>query len=61
MFEKLKTLITVKGFTQAQIAKKLRISSKSFNQKLNGVREFKFSELKTLSKLFKLPIEELED
>lgn len=60
MFEKIKQLIKEKGYTQAEIAKKMKISAKALNQKLNGVREFKLSELKALSRILKVPINKLE-
>lgn len=44
----LKGRIIAKGFTQADIARKLGISKTAFNNKLNGKSEFTASEIKTL-------------
>lgn len=44
----LKGRIVAKGFTQAEIAKKLGVSKTTFNNKLNGKSEFTASEIKKL-------------
>lgn len=51
---KLKAAITESGLNQEQIAKMLGVSLCTFNYKLNGVSEFKASEIKKLAELLKL-------
>ncbi len=48
---KLKAAIAESGMNQEQIAKMLGVSLCTFNYKLNGVSEFKASEIKKLSEL----------
>lgn len=51
---KLKAAIAESGLNQEQIAKMLGVSLCTFNYKLNGVSEFKASEIKKLSELLKM-------
>lgn len=51
---KLKAAIAESGLNQEQIAKMLGVSLCTFNYKLNGVSEFKASEIKKLTELLKL-------
>lgn len=50
----LRSLIVKKGFTQADIAKKLGISPQSFSYKLNNKVEFKASEIETLCSILSI-------
>lgn len=52
--KKLKACLLEKGFTQSEIADKLRISYQSFNYKLNNVTEFKASEIKQLCEILNI-------
>lgn len=51
---KLKAAIAESGMNQEQIAKMLGVSLSTFNYKLNGVSEFKASEIKKLAELLKM-------
>lgn len=51
---KLKAAIAESGMNQEQIAKMLGVSLCTFNYKLNGVSEFKVSEIKKLAELLKM-------
>lgn len=51
---KLKAAIAESGMNQKQIAKMLGVSLCTFNYKLNGVSEFKVSEIKKLAELLKM-------
>lgn len=51
---KLKAAIAESGMNQEQIAKMLGVSLSTFNYKLNGVSEFKASEIKKLMELLHL-------
>ena len=51
---KLKAAIAESGMNQEQIAKMLGVSLCTFNYKLNGVSEFKVSEIKKLAELLDL-------
>lgn len=51
---KLKAAIAESGLNQEQIAEMLGVSLSTFNYKLNGVSEFKASEIKKLAELLKM-------
>ena len=51
---KLKAAIAESGMNQEQIAKMLGVSLCTFNYKLNGISEFKASEIKKLAELLKM-------
>lgn len=51
---KLKAAIVESGLNQEQVAKMLGVSLCTFNYKLNGVSEFKTSEIKKLAELLRL-------
>ncbi len=55
---KLKAKIVEKGLLQEAVAMQLGITSGTFNYKLNNKTEFKASEIKKLSNILKLTIEE---
>ena len=48
-----------KDITQKKLAEHLNLSQTALNFKLNGKTEFTLTEAKEISKLFKIPIEEL--
>lgn len=50
---------TQKKVTQAEVAKYLGISTKSYRDKENGKREFKQDEMFKLAEYFKLPINQI--
>lgn len=55
---KLKALIIEKGYRQEDIAKKLDISTQSFNYKINNKRDFRASEIEKLK--FLLDIKDVD-
>lgn len=56
---RIKGLMVEKGFRQSEIAKHLKMSSRSFNLKVNGKREFKQTELIKLSTLLNVSLDEM--
>lgn len=54
---KLKVAIVESGMNQEQIAKMCGISPSVFSSKLNGVSEFKASEIKKIAELFDLSVD----
>lgn len=51
---KLKAKLSEYGFTQAEIATKLKLSYQTFNAKLNNKSEFKASEIELLCSILKI-------
>lgn len=48
-------------YTQKTIAKKIGVSEGQFSQKLNGVYEFKQTEMNNLCEVLSIPAEEIGD
>lgn len=53
----LKAAIAKKGLTQAEVAKKMGISSQSLNGKLHNKTEFQLSEVMVLCKMLDIGVE----
>lgn len=51
---KLKAIMLEKGYTQADLAKKLRITPQALNAKLNGRTVFKVSEAEKISAILEI-------
>lgn len=58
---KLKAVILERGFTQEQIAQMLGMTIATFNYKVNNKREFKVSEIKRLSEILHLTVDEVNN
>lgn len=50
----LRDIIQEKGYKHEYIAKQLQITRACFSQKINGLREFKASEIKTVTEVLGL-------
>ena len=57
----LKSIITKKGYTQSEVAKKIGISSQTFNCKINNKTEFKLNEVISLCKFLDTTLQEKEE
>ena len=57
----LKSIITKKGYTQSEVAKKIGISSQTFNSKINNKTEFKLNEVILLCKFLDTTLQEKEE
>lgn len=53
-YDLLKAQIVAKGLTQSKFAKMLGLSKASFSYKMNGLREWKSMELKSIKRILKL-------
>lgn len=60
MFEitNVKSLLSEKNLTQEELAKKLGIAKPTLNAKINGARQWNYSELQLLRKTFDLTNEQ---
>lgn len=58
---KIKGLMAEYGETQLSMSRKLNLSLRSFNLKINGKRAFTETEVKEITKYFSIRSSELED
>ena len=59
MLYKLKGKRVEKGYTQAELAKKLNISTYAYNQKENGLSDFRMGEINTILELLECNYEDI--
>lgn len=56
---KLAGLRVKNGMTKEQMAEKLNITARSYNNKESGITEFKLKEVFIISEMFQLPVESI--
>lgn len=59
--KKLKSKRVLMGLTQVEVANKMGLNAKSYNFKENGKIEFKLEEIKKISNILNLTLDEVDE